>query len=290
MLLSIIYCAQPELTKLTCEEGFVLYKQTFNKSYQEDEKMHFDIFCSNFRDVVELLKTDPNLPIGLVQMMDSYVDRPVQQKQSGGLYQMKAARNDYCTAVNPLPDLAADKIHPSVDLREMGLMTPTKAQGTCGCCYAFQTISIMENGVLRDKKNLNAFWQAKADASTLNLSEQYLISNSICDNCHYCNGGNFVIETYIMVPGNNDQLTPPRNPIPTVELNDNYQYAFATYQANWTAGIYIMYSELEGRYLSFNETSSRKLTSSYQAFQQFWSLCRLVQQRCKSNTRCKNIR
>ncbi|CAL6018844.1 Cathepsin_L [Hexamita inflata] len=235
MLLSIIHCAQLELTKLTCEEGFVLYKQTFNKTYQEDEKMHFDIFCSNFLKVVELLKTDPNLPIGLVQMMDSYVDRPVQ-KQSG-LYQMKAVRNDYCSAVNPLPDLGT--IHPSVDLREMGLMTPTKAQGLCGCCYAFQTMAIMENGVLRDKKNLNAFWQAKADASTLNLSEQYLLSNSICDSCSYCGGGNFVIETYIMVPGNKQQLTPPRNPIPTVELNDNYPYAYAANEANWKAGIYL---------------------------------------------------
>ncbi|CAL6107090.1 Cathepsin_L [Hexamita inflata] len=229
---------QSNIVDLTCEDAFVIYKQMFNKSYnQQDEQMHFDIFCSNFKDVVELLITDPNLPIGLVQMMDSYVDRPVQQQ--GGLHQMKAVRNDYCSAVNPLPDLASDKIHPSVDLREMGLMTPTKAQGLCGCCYAFQTMAIMENGVLRDKKNLNAFWQAKADASTLNLSEQYLLSNSICDSCSYCGGGNFVIETYIMVPGNKQQLTPPRNPIPTVELNENYPYAYATYQANWTSKIYL---------------------------------------------------
>ncbi|CAL6017974.1 Cathepsin_L [Hexamita inflata] len=238
MLLSIIHCAQLELTKLSCEEGFVLYKQTFNKTYQEDEKMHFDIFCSNFRDVAELLKTDPYLPIGLVPMMDSYVER-TSGKQVGGIYQMTKARNDYCTALNPLPDLASDKIHLSVDLREMGLMTPTKAQGTCGCCYAFQTMAIMENSVLRDKKNLNAFWQAKAEVSTLNLSEQYLLSNSICDSCSYCGGGNFVIETYIMVPGNKQQLTPPRNPIPTVELNDNYPYAYATNEANWKAGIYL---------------------------------------------------
>ncbi|CAL6017994.1 Cathepsin_L [Hexamita inflata] len=236
MIIQILYSLQVNITNLTCEEGFVLYKQTFNKTYQEDEKMYFDIFCSNFLKVVELLKTDPNLPIGLVQMMDSYVDRPVQ-KQSGGLYQMKVVKNDYCSAVNPLPDLGT--IHQSVDLREMGLMTPTKAQGLCGCCYAFQTMAIMENGVLRDKKNLNAFWQAKADASTLNLSEQYLLSNSICDSCSYCGGGNFVIETYIMVPGNKQQLTPPRNPIPTVELNDNYPYAYAANEANWKAGIYL---------------------------------------------------
>ncbi|CAL6018886.1 Cathepsin_L [Hexamita inflata] len=229
---------QSNIVDLTCDDAFVVYKQMFNKSYNlQDEKMHFDIFCSNFKDVVELLKTDPNLPIGLVQMMDSYVDKPVQQQ--GGLHQMKVAKNDYCSAVNPLPDLASDKIHPSVDLREMGLMTPTKAQGLCGCCYAFQTMAIMENGVLRDKKNLNAFWQAKADASTLNLSEQFLLSNSICDSCSYCNGGNFVIETYIMVPGNKQQLIPPRNPIPTVELNDNYPYAYAANEANWKAGIYL---------------------------------------------------
>ncbi|CAL6017872.1 Cathepsin_L [Hexamita inflata] len=238
MLLTIIHCTRLDLTKLSCEEGFVFYKQNFNKTYQQDEKMHFDIFCSNFLIVVELLETNPYLPIGLVPMMDCNVDNHVEQ-QTGGLYKMKVAKNDYCSTVNPLPNLVTDKIYPSIDLREMRLVTPTKAQGNSGCCYAFQTMAIMENGILRDKKNLNAFWQAKADASTLNLSEQYLLSNSFCDTCRYCGGGNFVIQTYIMVPGNKQQLTPPRNPIPTIELNDNYPFDYVTYQANWTAGIYL---------------------------------------------------
>ncbi|CAL6101282.1 Cathepsin_L [Hexamita inflata] len=235
MLIILIFTRSNDLVSLSYEQGFEQFKQMFNKTYQEDENVYYQTFCENFQKVQKLLLKDPTLPIGIVPMMDSNVDK--SPNKNNGLFQMQISRFDYCSAVNPLPDLA--QVHPSVDLREMGLVTPAKSQGSCGCCYAFQTMAIMENGILRDKKNLNAFWQAQADANTLSLSEQYLISNSICDKCNYCNGGTFGTETYIMVPGNKKQKDPPRNPISTVDLTSNHPYAYAANEANWKAGIYL---------------------------------------------------
>ncbi|CAL6000225.1 Cathepsin_L [Hexamita inflata] len=232
-MIALFFTLQNNLLSMTCEEAFAEYKLTFNKVYSSHEEEKKSIFCANFKDLQELLLTDPNLPVGLVERMDVVYAETVQTARSG-LNQLQAARNDYCSAVNPLPDLAT--VHPSVDLREMQLITPAKNQGSCGSCYMFQTMAVLENAVLRDKKNLNAFWQSKANSSTLSLSEQFQLSNAICDSCNYCNGGNFVIQTYVMVPGNKQQATPLRAPIQTVELTENFPYSYAANQAAWQAG------------------------------------------------------
>ncbi|CAL6016131.1 Cathepsin_L [Hexamita inflata] len=233
-MIALLFTLQNNLLSMTCEEAFAEYKLTFNKVYGSHEEEKKSIFCANFKDLQELLLTDPNLPVGLVERMDVVYSETVQTTRSVPLNQLQAARNDYCSAVNPLPDLAT--IHPSVDLREMQLITPAKNQGSCGSCYMFQTMAVLENAVLRDKKNLNAFWQSKANSSTLSLSEQFQLSNAICDSCKYCGGGNFVIQTYLMVPGNKQQATPLRAPIQTVELTENFPYSYAANKAAWQAG------------------------------------------------------
>ncbi|CAL5983503.1 Cathepsin_L [Hexamita inflata] len=233
-MFAILFTLQENLLSMTCDEAFIEYKNTFEKVYHENEEDKKQVFCVNFMQLQELLKTDPNLPVGLVERMDVVHEETVQRAKSGSLHQLQAARNDYCSAVNPLPDLAT--VYPSVDLREMQLITPAKSQGQCGSCYMFQTMAVLENAVLRDKKNLNAFWQSKANSSTLSLSEQFQLSNAICDSCNYCNGGNFVIQTYIMVSGNKQQATPLRAPIKTVELTENFPYSYAANKAAWQAG------------------------------------------------------
>lgn len=89
-------------------------------------------------------------------------------------------------ADNPISDL--EIIWPSIDLWEAGLITPAKNQGECGSCYAFSAIAVLENAILRDFDWYYAnktFW-AK-NQSTLNLSEQFLISNDFANS--YCDGG-----------------------------------------------------------------------------------------------------
>ncbi|CAL5975104.1 Cathepsin_L [Hexamita inflata] len=183
------YTLLNNLIQMTCDEAFAEYTLKFNKMYSSHEEEKKSIFCTNFLELQELLLTDPNLPVGLVERMDVVHQETVLKAKNSPLNQLQAARNDYCSAINPLPDLST--VYPSVDLREMQLITSAKNQGQCGCCYVFQTMAVLENAVLRDKNNLNSFWQNKADSATLSLSEQFQLSNAICKTCNYCKGGNF---------------------------------------------------------------------------------------------------
>ncbi|CAL5975126.1 Cathepsin_L [Hexamita inflata] len=227
------YTLLNNLIQMTCDEAFAEYTLKFNKMYSSHEEEKKSIFCTNFLELQELLLTDPNLPVGLVERMDVVHQKTVLKAKNSPLNQLQAARNDYCSAINPLPDLST--VYPSVDLREMQLITSAKNQGQCGCCYVFQTMAVLENAVLRDKNNLNSFWQNKADSATLSLSEQFQLSNAICKTCNYCKGGNFVIQTYIMVPGNEQQTNPSHQPIQTIELTENFPYAYAANEAAWKA-------------------------------------------------------
>ncbi|CAL6005423.1 Cathepsin_L [Hexamita inflata] len=229
-MLAILCTLQEKLLSMTCDEAFIEYKNTFQKVYHDNEEDKKQIFCFNFMQLQELLKTDPNLPVGIVERMDISHEETVQRAKSGQVNQLRTPRSEYCSALNPLPDLGT--VYHSVDLREMKLMMPSKDQGQCGSCYMFQTMAVLENAILRDKKNLNAFWQSKANSSTFSLSEQFQLSNAICESCYYCNGGDFGVQTYLMVPGNY-QLA---SSIKTVELTENFPYAYAAKKAAWQAG------------------------------------------------------
>ncbi|CAL6086296.1 Cathepsin_L [Hexamita inflata] len=220
-----VLATQADLTQLSCDQAFVEFK----REYPDNSGSSQDIFCENFEIVKKLLQEDPTLEIGLVPQMDTVSPNKKQVKR------LEAPINDYCTNVNPLPDLA--KIPISMDLREAGLVTPVKDQGGCGSCYMFQTTAVLENAVLRDRQNLNDFWKNQTkNSTTFALSEQFLLSNAF-GGAGYCKGGNFVMVTYIMVPGNEAQKDKGYAPLSTVELLSNFPYDYAAKQANFTAGI-----------------------------------------------------
>ncbi|CAL6019273.1 Cathepsin_L [Hexamita inflata] len=220
-----VLATQVDLTQLSCDQAFVEFK----KEYPDNHGSSQDIFCENFEIVKQLLLEDPTLEIGLVPQMDTVLPNKKQ------ITRLEAPINDYCTNVNPLPDLADIPI--SMDLREAGLVTPVKDQGGCGSCYMFQTTAVLENAVLRDRQNLNEFWKNQTkNSTTFALSEQFLLSSAL-GGSGYCKGGNFVLVTYVMVPGNFLQKEKGYAPLSTVELLSNYPYDFAAKLANFTAGI-----------------------------------------------------
>ncbi|CAL6058172.1 Cathepsin_L [Hexamita inflata] len=232
MMLSMRLILQTTFIDQTCTNEFQAYKLKFNKTYYEkEEQQRLEIFCKNYFELQNLLKANNSLPIGIVERMDSINQHNKNNQQ---LNKLDVARSDYCSAINPLKSLPT--LLTSVDLREMQLITKAKNQGDCISGYAFTTISLYENSILRDKSNLNTFWQQKATASTLNLSEQFQLSNAICDNCYYCSNGNFVFQAYITVPGNKLQKTPVRQSIQTVELTSNFPYDYQSNQQAWLDG------------------------------------------------------
>ncbi|CAL6060750.1 Cathepsin_L [Hexamita inflata] len=147
----------------------------------------------------------------------------------------EGVEDNICASLTPYMDLTPSQLYPSVDFREMQLITAAKDQGNCNSSYAFQTIAIMENSILRDKKNLNEFWQSKANVSLLSLSEQFLMSNSICKGCNYCYGGRFDIELNLIIPFNQYQIMifPSLDEIQTFELTENFPYKYSANFDNW---------------------------------------------------------
>ncbi|CAL6019289.1 Cathepsin_L [Hexamita inflata] len=232
-----VLATQVDLTQLSCDQAFVEFK----KEYPDNRGSSQDIFCENFEIVKKLLLEDPTLEIGLVPLMDTVSPSKKLTPKNGAVspkkqpHMLQGSINDYCPSFNPLPDLPQIPI--SMDLREAGLVTPVKAQGGCGSCYAFHTVAVLETAVLRDRENLNDFWKAETSKSSFALSEQFLLSNSFCNQCGYCGGGNFVIQTYLMVKGNQVQKGTPFNSTVTVELDSNYKYDYKVREANWTAKI-----------------------------------------------------
>ncbi|CAL6018894.1 Cathepsin_L [Hexamita inflata] len=234
MISLLLISLQNDIINLSCDEAFHIFQKQFNKSYiPQNYQEHHDIFCANLEQLQKLLKQSPSPYISLVPMMDTIPAPSLTPLPK----RLSAPTNDLCQATSPLPDLTS--IHASMDLREPNLIMPPKNQGMCSSSYAFQTISILENAILRDLPNLNAFWQAKA--TNLNLSEQFLMSNAICnDGCWYCSGGSFVSMLTVSVTNNILQQPvsgkPTMYPITTVELQENFPYDYSNRQAAWTAG------------------------------------------------------
>ena len=73
------------------------------------------------------------------------------------------------------PAVKASALPDSLDWRNSGIVTPIRDQGSCGSCWAFGTVGIMES----------ALW--KSGTADIDLSEQFLVS---CNQSDWdCSGG-----------------------------------------------------------------------------------------------------
>ncbi|CAL5971930.1 Cathepsin_L [Hexamita inflata] len=105
-------------------------------------------------------------------------------------------------------DLYLHKIHSQIDFRQQQLITTAKHQLSCGSCWAFATVAVLENAILIKKQ----FYSEPFNPSTLNLSELFLMGNLRGIN-NFCKGGEFsAAVNYLWFRQD------------TVELESNYPY------------------------------------------------------------------
>lgn len=158
---------------------FSHFQKRFNKQYSsiEELKSRFDIFRSNFRNIIKHnLDTTQNFTMGVNQFTDL---TPEEFKTSivSGFYNRVSEEivlGSSCKNVDNvnsnLPDV--------VDWRNQNAVTPVKDQGQCGSCWSFSATGAMEGA-----------WSISQD-KLVSLSEQELVD---CAGLRYgsmgCNGG-----------------------------------------------------------------------------------------------------
>ncbi|CAL6010738.1 Cathepsin_L [Hexamita inflata] len=211
----VLYSIQTQLNLLvanisvddSCEMAYDKFINHYDKQPSNESK---EIFCRRLQYIAEYGgKLHVHSDIAFNAPLRPRLRKSSSTFAPNCLYEL-------CFGSDPLKPLT--HIYKSVSLAEAGLSTPPKAQGDCGSCWAFGTISIFENSVLRQQPQ-PPFWGKNVD-----LSEQFLMSNSFAYMSSYCAGGDFVFAANYF----NEFFQ-------TVEKEENFKYDYEKNEALWKA-------------------------------------------------------
>ncbi|KAH0569888.1 Cathepsin L [Spironucleus salmonicida] len=200
---------------LNCLEAYKQFNKHYNKLFDKQKQ---DIFCENYLGFQSIRSECPRCIITDIYDLDFNTLRGLTPLQYEVQSKTTTCQQTYCYAPDPLPRLS--EIPKSIDLRELGLVTLSKNQLQCGSCWAFGTIALLENAVLRDQKKINQ-QEFKKNAGTLDLSEQFTLSNTFGFS-NYCEGGDTVTALNYQVDN--------KNIWPTIETTQNFPYDQVKYK------------------------------------------------------------
>ncbi|KAH0569899.1 Cathepsin L [Spironucleus salmonicida] len=196
---------------IDCQSAYSEFITHYKKSFSLDRQQQF---CINYLEYLKIKNECPTCKVTNIYDKDfnSFLRQTPPKDES--MFSTETCQSVFCYSNDPLPTI--QNLPESVDLREKGLITLAKDQQQCGSCWAFVVIGMLENSILRDHKKLRqrAF---KKDAIRLDLSEQFLISNTygVSD---YCNGGD-------VVPALNYIVDTPKHWI-SVDITANFPYEY----------------------------------------------------------------
>ena len=155
-------------TSETQQDDYLVWKQKFGQSFtHEEDSFRRLIFLKNL-DIIEKHNKDSTQTYKMgINQFSALTDEEFQK-----------------TFLNPRPnpnlilneDVDIVPINADIDWTAKGMVSPVKNQGSCGSCWAFSAVGIMESWSLMKGKSVN-------------LSEQQLVDCSKKYGNQGCNGG-----------------------------------------------------------------------------------------------------
>jgi C1A family cysteine protease len=118
---------------------FERFQVKFNKTYSSDEETYYrmGVFASNLEKISSLNQEPGGATFGITM----FTDLTVEEFRKSKMGYVKRESDVFDLDRIDLPEATAG----SVDWRGKGVLTPVKAQGNCGSCWAFSATEAVES-------------------------------------------------------------------------------------------------------------------------------------------------